>query len=305
MYTWTVNKPLPTVQIVSGPPPATTATSATFGVAVDMAVNGFLCVLDGGAPFACGDPPRLNSLTEGTHTLRVRGVDAIAGNGPGPESNAYTWTVDLTGPETQITEAPEARTTDPGAVFQFTSPEAGATFQCRLDNGAFAACDSPFTLTRLEPGLHTFSVRARDAAGNVDASPATRTWRVLEDDDPPNLRLILVNARNPVLARNGVLRVTLRCNERCRAQARFRLTLPPLRPGGKARVFKYDSLNLNLRANQTVQIRFKLNGLQLAALRRALRTGRTVRVNITAVATDRSGNRSVAPAGITLTRRAL
>jgi hypothetical protein len=40
------------------------------------------------------------------------------------------------------------------------------------------ACESPRSYTGLSEGAHAFAVRARDAAGNVDGSPATRTWSV-------------------------------------------------------------------------------------------------------------------------------
>jgi hypothetical protein len=56
------------------------------------------------------------------------------------------------------------------------SAESGATYECRLDGGAWAACTSPKTYTGLGLAQHTVNVRATDAAGNVDPSPATATW---------------------------------------------------------------------------------------------------------------------------------
>ena len=40
------------------------------------------------------------------------------------------------------------------------------------------ACGSPKTTPDSAQGSHTFAVQARDAAGNQDATPATRTWTV-------------------------------------------------------------------------------------------------------------------------------
>ncbi|HTN25761.1 MAG TPA: Ig-like domain-containing protein, partial [Solirubrobacteraceae bacterium] len=40
------------------------------------------------------------------------------------------------------------------------------------------ACDSPFTPTALDDGEHTITVTAADAAGNVDPTPASRTFTV-------------------------------------------------------------------------------------------------------------------------------
>ena len=42
---------------------------------------------------------------------------------------------------------------------------------------------SPTDLSGLKDGSHTFSVRATDAAGNVDGSPAAVTWT--SDSTPP------------------------------------------------------------------------------------------------------------------------
>jgi hypothetical protein len=86
---------------------------------------------------------------------------------------------DTTPPQTKIVKGPKARTHSRTAKFKFTSSEAGSTFQCRLDRGKFKKCRSLKKLTGLKPGKHVFKVRAKDPAGNVDATPAKRVWRVL------------------------------------------------------------------------------------------------------------------------------
>lgn len=65
------------------------------------------------------------------------------------------------------------------AKFRFVSSEAGSTFQCKLDKRPFKPCRSPKKYKRLKPGKHVFEVRAIDAAGNKDKTPAKRRFRVL------------------------------------------------------------------------------------------------------------------------------
>jgi hypothetical protein len=68
-------------------------------------------------------------------------------------------------------------------TFTFTDTEAGASFQCKLDAGSYAACTSPAGYTGLGSGSHSFAVQAKDAAGNLSAGAATYTWTV--DATPP------------------------------------------------------------------------------------------------------------------------
>jgi hypothetical protein len=90
-----------------------------------------------------------------------------------------TWIVDTVRPNTSLVAKPKARTTSRTATFRFRSTETGSTFQCKLDRGAWKACASPKTYRSLARGAHTFQVRAKDKAGNVDATPAKVTWRIL------------------------------------------------------------------------------------------------------------------------------
>lgn len=99
---------------------------------------------------------------------------------------------DTTPPGTQITAGPvdgsELADNDPS--FSFASIPAGdGGFECKLDAAAFAACASPRAFLDLGEGSHTFSVRAKDAAGNVDQTPATRTWTI---DTIPSLEQFIL-----------------------------------------------------------------------------------------------------------------
>ena len=85
---------------------------------------------------------------------------------------------DLLPPNTTITQNPPSISGSPDATFAFTSTEANSTFECKVDSGTFSSCISPKTYTALIDGSHTFQVRAKDQAGNTDASPASYTWTI-------------------------------------------------------------------------------------------------------------------------------
>jgi CSLREA domain-containing protein len=87
---------------------------------------------------------------------------------------------DRTPPQTTITKGPPRRTHKRAAKFKFTSSEAGSTFQCKLDRRPFKPCRSPKKYKGLKPGKHVFKVRATDAAGNTDPTPAVRKFTVLK-----------------------------------------------------------------------------------------------------------------------------
>jgi hypothetical protein len=136
----------------------------------------FECRIDSGSWSSCVSPKSYASLSLGSHTFEVRQTDQ-AGNVSTEASR--TWTVDtftLSAPS--ITQGPEGEVNSVEASLEF-SGVSGATFECRLDDGPFETCSSPFEVADLDAGPHEFAVKQTDSIGNVSEA-ATRSWTVLE-----------------------------------------------------------------------------------------------------------------------------
>jgi hypothetical protein len=133
----------------------------------------------------------------------------VAGGGPGRVAVAYdrvspelpyagatrvflrfvdSGTADTTPPETTITSGPTGTTASATATFEFTASEP-STFECSLDNHAFALCASPATFAGLADGTHSFRVQATDLAGNTDPTPAEQTWTINTSQAPADFSI--------------------------------------------------------------------------------------------------------------------
>jgi hypothetical protein len=187
-FTWTIDIGLPETAIHFGPSNPTNSTLATFSFTGDgtgSAMAGFECKLDAGNFDACTSPQSYGLLGNGSHTVEVRAIDAAGNVDASPAS--FTWTIDTVAPGTAIHFGPSNPSNSTEAAFSFTGDGTGsavAGFECKLDAGEFGACTSPKTYSGLGSGSHTVEVRAIDAAGNVDASPASFTWTI--DFTPPS-----------------------------------------------------------------------------------------------------------------------
>ena len=80
-------------------------------------------------------------------------------------------------PDTTITKAPKKKSTKRKATIKFSSSIAGSTFTCAVDDKAAALCTSPFK-KKYKYGKHTVVITATSAAGIVDPTPVTVTFKV-------------------------------------------------------------------------------------------------------------------------------
>jgi hypothetical protein len=163
----------PQTTITGGPTGPTRDTTPTFSFTSEPGAT-FACQVDAGAYAVCASPFTAAALANGAHTFRVRATDAANNTDASPATRAFK--VDTIPPNTTITKKPAKRTTKKRVKFAFTTSEPGSHFQCRLDGGAWKSCASPRTV-KVKKGKHRFSVRAVDAAGNVDATPASYRFR--------------------------------------------------------------------------------------------------------------------------------
>jgi Bacterial Ig-like domain len=178
-----VDDTAPTMASLSGPNQAVNGSTAfTFAAAADPTVQGFECrVANVHDWVSCTSGRQENPALSGLYTFEVRAVDSSGNRSP---ISSWPWTVDKIAPVTTVTSAPSGTVASTSATFEFTSNEPG-TFSCAL-NAVSIPCTSPKTLTGLSQGTYTFSVMARDVAGNNSAL-VTRTFTV--DTVAPNTGL--------------------------------------------------------------------------------------------------------------------
>jgi hypothetical protein len=205
-FTWVIDATPPDTTLTANPNNPSNSANATFSFTGNdgsgTGVTGFECNLDSGIFTACTSPQTYTGLSQGSHTFQVRALDT-AGNADSTPAS-FTWVVDTVAPDTTNTANPPNPANSANASFSFTGSDPGgsgvSSFECKLDSGAFSACTSPQTYTGLSDGSHTFQVRALDAAGNTDGTPASFTWVI--DVTPPDTT-ITANPPNPSSSTNA------------------------------------------------------------------------------------------------------
>ena len=112
------------------------------------------------------------------------GADELTDEGaPPPASDTFP-------PDTGIRSGPKKKYPKRKVTFEFGGSEPGVTFECRLDvgsrQGTFTPCTSPHEIRGLKRKTkYVFAVRAVDAAGNPDPTPADRRWKVTKKKRHP------------------------------------------------------------------------------------------------------------------------
>ena len=170
---WTVDTTPPQTMIETGPASLTKSSQATLTFKASEAAT-FECNLDSAGWQACTSPKTYSSLTDGSHSFEVRALDAVDNVDLSPAQ--ATWTVDTIPPQTSNTSGPKGKIPTGPLTVGFSSSDPSATFLCSLDGAVASSCSFPDHLPDPGPGPHTFTVKAVDAAGNIDAVGATETW---------------------------------------------------------------------------------------------------------------------------------
>ena len=129
---------------------------------------------------ATGETYTLTEADAG-HEVRVQVTATNAEAAANATSHAVSVRAALAAPS--IGSAPAATTTGTSAQFVFTG-EAGAAFECRVDDDAFAPCASPATYSGIGVGAHEFAVRQTDTAANPGPA-AIAGWTVTVADSAP------------------------------------------------------------------------------------------------------------------------
>jgi hypothetical protein len=174
--TFTVDTIAPDPSIDTGPSGLRHDPTPTFTFSADETVT-FACRVDTDPYGSCttATSHTTAALADGPHVFKLRARDS-AGN---TEHVHRAFAVDTTDPNTTINSVVVDSARKRATVnFSGSDVSTPLKFQCALDGGAFANCKSPKVFKTLTLGPHTVDVRAIDAAGNVDPTPASQGFSV-------------------------------------------------------------------------------------------------------------------------------
>jgi glucose/arabinose dehydrogenase/PKD repeat protein len=174
--------PVQGTEFLSGPSGLVATRSATFQFISRDFEGTFECSFDQAPMSPCTSPVSLENVTENDHTFKVQATDSHGVVDATPISRS--WEVDLTAPESTISSGPSGATATRDAAFEFSPNDPDATFECSLDGASWDVCRSPIRYSNLLERNHTFAVRAKDPAGNIESTPSQRSWTV--DMRPPD-----------------------------------------------------------------------------------------------------------------------
>ena len=154
----------------------TSSTTPTFGGVRGLATADTINLFIDGSPAGTTAPAANGTwsitpttpLTDGVHTVQAEESTGL--NPPTMGLGSLSITVDTAAPATSITSGPAVAGTARTVTWRFSS-EPGSSFTCSLTPGSAAsACASGKVYGPLADGRYTFTVGARDLAGNVGAT---------------------------------------------------------------------------------------------------------------------------------------
>ena len=177
--------PVPSGALVGAIDASWVSTTQTFPKTLTSSATTFPFTIEPPSGTAAGFYKRVIKFTTSTGGRGNGTTVCVQGTTPAPS--------DRTPPDTSITANPANPTNSTAASFSFTgsdnvTPAGSLTFECSLDGGSFAGCSSPKSYSGLANSSHTFQVRAKDAANNLDPTPASFTWTV--DTTQPTITFV-------------------------------------------------------------------------------------------------------------------
>jgi hypothetical protein len=307
---FTVDTTPPAVTLTSGPSGTGNDTTPTFGGGAGTAPGDGSVTLDiYSGTSATGTPVQsiaatvsgsswsatTAALADGNYTARAEQTDSAGNHG---QSAKRTFAIDTVAPDTTITSAPPASTTATSASFSFSSSKPGSSFQCQLDGGAWGACTSPHSYPGLSVGAHSFAVRATDAYGDVDPTPATADWTITVPTTTPTtsttptpsppttgttITVTLGAKARQRLTKHGQVKVQARCGQACSLLLSGKLAIVAKHHKTRTMTIR-RLLSARLAPAKRVTLTIKLSARYRRAVIRALAHKQRVTLTVTGLA---------------------